>query len=388
MKRIYMDHAATTPVDARVLEVMKPFFNEKYGNASEPHAFGTEAKKAMEESRSKVAKVMNAKDEEIIFTSGGTESDNFAIKGIAFANPNKKHIITSTIEHDAVLETCKWLEKLGYSVTYLPVDKYGFVDPSDVERSIKPETCLVSIMVANNEIGTIEPIEEIGKICHEAGILFHTDAVQAYGKIPVDVKKMNVDLLTISSHKIYGPKGVGVLYIKEGVKIDPLLHGGGHEYGFRSGTENVAGIVGLGVAAEIAGKEMKKELVRLTKLRDRLIKGALKIENSHLNGHPKIRLPNNANFWFAFIEGESLIMFLDMNGIAASTGSACSSKSLEPSHVLMAIGLKPEEAHGSLRLTLGKQNTKKDIDHVLEILPKSVEKLRKISPYKGKWKDA
>jgi cysteine desulfurase len=386
MKRVYMDHAATTPVDERVLDAMKPFFDKKYGNASEPHAFGTEAKKAMDDARAKVAKLMNAKDHEIIFTSGGTESDNFAIKGIAFANPNKKHIITSKIEHDAVLEACKWLEKLGYSITYLPVDKHGLVDPADVECSIKPETCLVSVMAANNEIGTIEPIGEIGKICRKKGVLFHTDAVQAYGKIPIDVNRMNIDLLTVSSHKIYGPKGVGALYIKEGVKIEPLLHGGGHEYGFRSGTENVAGIVGLGAAAEIAEKEMKKEPARLTKLRDMLTKRALKIENSHLNGHPTKRLPNNANFWFAFIEGESLIMFLDMNGVAASTGSACSSKSLEPSHVLMAIGLKPEEAHGSLRLTLGKENTKEDVNHVLEILPKTVERLRKISPYKGKWK--
>jgi len=385
MKRIYMDHAATTPVDPRVLEIMKPFFNEMYGNASEPHKFGAEAKEAMEDARAKVAKLMNAKNDEIIFTSGGTESDNFAIKGIAFANPEKKHIIISKIEHDAVLEACKWLEKLGFSITYLPVDRYGLVSPADVEAAIKPETSLVSIMAANNEIGTIEPVGEIGKICKKNGVLFHTDAVQAYGKIPIDVKKMNVDLLTVSSHKIYGPKGVGALYIREGVSIDPLLHGGGHEYGFRSGTENVAGIVGFGAAAEFAGKEMKKESARLTQLRDRLIKGVLTIENSHLNGHPTKRLPNNANFWFAFIEGESLIMHLDMKGIAASSGSACSSKSLEPSHVLLAIGLKHGEAHGSLRLSLGKQNDKKDVDYVLNVLPGIVKTLRKISPYKESW---
>jgi cysteine desulfurase len=383
--KVYLDHAATTAVDERVIEEMKPFFNKKYGNASEPHRFGTEARRAMEEARNKVAELMNAKEDEIIFTSGGTESDNFAIKGVAFSSPDKKHIITSKIEHDAVLNTCKWLEKFGFSVTYLPVDRYGFVNPVDVEKAIKPETCLVSIMAANNEIGTIEPIKEIGKICRESGALFHTDAVQAYGKIPVDVNKMNTDLLTISSHKIYGPKGVGALYIRRGVKIEPLLHGGGHEYGFRSGTENVAGIVGFGAAAEIAKKEMEKDFVKQTQLRDRLIKGALKIENSHLNGHPTKRLPNNANFWFAFIEGESLIMYLDSKGIAASTGSACSSQSLEPSHVLLAIGLKPEEAHGSLRLTLGRENAKKDVDYVIKVLPEIVEKLREISPYKGKW---
>jgi len=386
MKRIYMDHAATTPVDPRVLEIMRPFFSKKYGNASEPHQFGREGKKAMEESRIKVARLMKARDSEIVFTSGGTESDNLAIKGVALANPDKKHIITSRIEHDAVLNTCKWLEKFGFSVTYLPVDRYGFVKPEDVANAIKLETCLVSIMAANNEIGTIEPIGEIGKICSEKGVLFHTDAVQAYGKIPIDVKKMKIDLLTVSSHKIYGPKGVGALYIRDGVALEPLLQGGGHERGLRSGTENIAGIVGFGAAAEIAEKEMKKESARLIQLRDRLIKETLTIENSYLNGHPTKRLPNNASFWFAFIEGESLIMHLDMKGIAASTGSACSSKSLEPSHVLLAIGLKPEEAHGSLRLTLGKQNTKKDVDYVLEVLPEIVETLRKISPFKGKWK--
>ena len=381
-----MDHAATTAVDPRVLEEMKPFFSVKYGNASEPHKFGTEAKRSLEEARGRVAELMNAKEDEIIFTSGGTEADNFAIKGIAFANPDKKHIITSKIEHDAVMNTCKWLEeKFGFSVTYLPVDRYGIVNPANVEKAIKPETCLVSIMAASNEIGTIEPIAEIGKICTEKDVVLHTDAVQAYGKIPIDVKKMNIDLLAVSSHKIYGPKGVGALYIREGVKPEPLLHGGGHEYGMRSGTENVAGIFGFGAAAKIAQKEMKKDSVKQIQLRDRLIKDILKIENSYLNGHPTKRLPNNANFWFAFIEGESLIMYLDANGVAASTGSACSSKSLEPSHVLLAIGLKPEEAHGSLRLTLGRENTKKDADYVVKVLPGIVEKLRAISPFKGKW---
>ncbi|MEM5883180.1 MAG: cysteine desulfurase family protein, partial [Candidatus Aenigmatarchaeota archaeon] len=285
----------------------------------------------------------------------------------------------------AVLDTAKWLEKQGFEVTYLPVDNHGLVNPSDVKKAIRKDTILVSIMHANNEIGTIEPIEEIGKICFEHGVYFHTDAAQSYGKIPVDVKKMNVDLLTVSAHKIYGPKGIGALFIRKGVKIEPLLHGGGHEFGLRSSTLNTSGIVGFGAAAEIAKKEMKKESKRIEKLRKRLEKGVLKIENSHLNGHPEKRLPNIANFWFDFIEGESLVMALDIKGIAASTGSACSSESLEPSHVLLAIGLKHHQAHGSLRLSLGRWTKKEEIDYVLEVLPQVVENLRKVSPYKGKW---
>lgn len=383
MRKVYLDYAATTPVDVRVLKAMQPYFSKKFGNASSSHKFGQEAKKALEESRIKVAELINAESDEIIFTSSGTESNNLAIKGIVFANREKgKHIIVSKIEHHAVLEPCKWLEKQGFEITYLPVDKFGFVDIKELENTIRNDTILVSIMHANNEIGTIEPIEEIGKICKEKNVYFHTDAVQTFGKIEIDVKKMNIDLLSASSHKIYGPKGVGMLFVRKGVRIEPLLHGGGHEFGLRSSTENVAGIVGFAAACDIAKKEMKKDAQKQTKLRDYLIKNVLKIENSHLNGHPVKRLPNNANFWFDFIEGESLITHLDINGIAASTGSACSSKSLEPSHVLLAIGLKHEQVHGSLRLTLGRQTTKSDIDYVLNVLPKVVSRLREISPFK------
>jgi len=386
MKRIYMDYAATTPVDPRVVETMKPFFSKKFGNTMGLYSFGQEAKRALEESREKTAELMNARSGKVIFTGSATEANNTVLKGIAFANRERgKHIVVSSIEHHCVLESARWLEKQGFEVTYLPVDKYGLVDPDDVDKAIRKDTILVSVMHANNEIGTIEPIEEIGKICREKGIYFHTDAAQSFGRIPVDVKKMNVDLLTASSHKMYGPKGVGALFIEDGIKIEPLLHGGGHEFGLRSSTVNVAGIVGFGAAVDIAKKEMGAEAKRLTKLRDKLIKGVLKIENSHLNGHPTKRLPNNVNFWLAFIEGESLIAQLDMHGIAASTGSACSSESLEPSHVLLAIGLKHEEAHGSLRLSLGKWSKKQDVNYVLKVLPKVVERLREISPFKGKW---
>ncbi len=383
MKKVYLDYAGTTPVDKRVLQAMIPYFSKNFGNASSLHKFGQDAKNALEESREKISEVINADREEIVFSSGGTEADNLALKGIAFANKEKgKHIIVSSIEHHAILDTCKWLEKQGFDVSYLPVDKYGFINLENLESTICKDTILVSVMHANNEIGTIEPIEEIGKICHEHDAHFHTDAVQTFGKIPVNVKKMNIDLLTVSSHKIYGPKGVGALYIRKGVKIEPLIHGGGQESNLRSGTENVSGILGFGIASEIAKKEMKKDAKQQIKLRDYLIKNVLKIEKSHLNGHPVKRLPNNTNFWFDFIEGESLITHLDFYGIAASTGSACSSKSLEPSHVLLAIGLKHEEAHGSLRLTLGKYTTKRDIDYTLKVLPKVVKRLREISPFK------
>jgi len=386
MKRIYMDYAATTPVDPRVLEAMKPYFSKKFGNTMSLYSIGQEAKRALEEAREKIARLMNAKSGKVIFTGSATEANNMVLKGIAFANRDKgKHIITSAIEHHCVLESARWLEKQGFEVTYLPVDKYGIVNPAGLEKAIRDDTILVSVMHANNEIGTIEPIGEIGKICREKGVYFHSDAAQTFGKIPVDVKKMNVDLLTVSAHKMYGPKGVGALFIGDGVKIEPLLHGGGHEFGLRSSTVNVAGIVGFAAAAEIAKKEMNPEAKRLVKLRDRLIKGVLRIENSHLNGHPTKRLPNNANFWFAFIEGESVITQLDMHGIAASTGSACSSESLEPSHVLLAIGLKHEEAHGSLRLSLGRWSTKEEVEYVLKVLPKAVERLRAISPFKGRW---
>jgi cysteine desulfurase len=375
-----MDYAATTPIDPRVVKAMLPYFTKKFGNTMSLHSFGREAKIAVEEARVKVADLMNVSPEEIIFTSSATESNNLALKGIAFANKDKgKHIITSKIEHECILESCKWLEKHGFEVTYLPVDNYGFVNPEDVEKAIRKDTILVSIMHANNEIGTIEPIEEIGKICKEKGVYFHTDAAQTFGKIEVDANKLNADLITVSSHKMYGPKGVAALFIRKGVKIEPLLHGGGHEFGLRSSTVNVPGIVGFGVACEISKAEMKKESERLTKLRDYLIKNVLKIENSHLNGHPTKRLPNNANFWFNFVDGESLIMELDYYGIAASTGSACSTSTLKPSHVLLAIGLKLHEADGSLRLSIGRWTNKKDVNYTIRILPKAIEKIRKLA---------
>jgi cysteine desulfurase len=382
--KIYLDYAATTPVDPRVLKAMEPYFSKKFGNTMSLHSFGQEAKTALEEAREIVADLMGAKPSEVIFTSSATESNNLALKGVAFANRKKgNHIIISSIEHSCIMESAKWLEKQGFEITRLKVDKYGLVDPEDVKKAIKKETILVSVMHANNEIGTIEPIEEIGKICKERGVYFHTDAAQTFGKIKINVNKMNIDLMTVSSHKMYGPKGVGALFIREGVKIEPILHGGGHEMGLRSSTVNVAGIVGFAKACEVAKKEMEKEAKRLTKLRDKLIKGVLeKIPGSHLNGHPTKRLPNNANFWFEGVEGESIVIQLDLLGIAASTGSACSTEKLEPSHVLLAIGLRPEQAHGSLRLSLGRWTTEKDIDYVLEVLPKVIEKLRKISPIK------
>ena len=386
-KKVYMDYAATTPIDARVLKVMLPFLKEKFGNTMSLHSFGREAKEALEKSREIIAKIVNAKPNEIIFTSSATESNNFALKGIAFANREKgKHIIVSKIEHHCVLNSAEWLKKQGFEVSYLSVDKHGIVDLNEFERLIRKDTILVSIMHANNEIGTIEPIEEIGKICREKGIIFHTDAAQSFGKLKIDVEKMNVDLLTASSHKIYGPKGAAFLYIRNEIKIEPLLHGGGHEFGLRSSTVNVASIVGFAEAAKIYEKEREKESKKVGKLREYLEKEILEnVENSHLNGHPTKRLYNIANFWFSFIEGEALIGLLDEYGIAASTGSACSSEKLEPSHVLLAIGLKPHEAHGSLRLSLGRFTTKEEVDYVLKVLPKAVEKLRKISPHKGSW---
>ena len=384
MKRIYMDYAATTPVDPRVVKEMEPYFNQKFGNTMSIHSAGRAAKAAIDDAREKVAKLMKANAQELVFTGSATESNNFALKGIAFANRKKgNHIIVSSIEHDCVLNSARWLEKQGFKITYIPVDQYGLVDPKEVEKAITKQTILVSVMHANNEIGTIEPIEEIGKVCRKKGVYFHTDAAQSFGKVPIDVKKMNLDLVTVNAHKMYGPQGVGALYIRKGVVIDPLLHGGGHEFGLRSSTSNVAGFVGFGKAAELRRKEMDSEAKTLTKMRDRLIKGVLeKIDDSHLNGHPIKRLPNNANFWFAFIEGEALVLHLDMEGIDASTGSACSSSSLEPSHVLTAIGLKHDQAHGSLRLSLGKYNTEKDIDYVLKVLPGIVKNLRVISPFK------
>lgn len=378
--QVYMDHSATTPVDHAVVEAMIPYFSEKFGNPSSLYTIGRQARRAIEESRQKVADLIGAKKEEIIFTGSGTESDNLAIKGIAYRNRKKgDHIITSSIEHHAVLHTCKYLETQGFKVTYMPVDKDGLVNPNDVEKAITPRTILITIMHANNEIGTIQPIEEIGKIAKEKNVPLHTDAVQTTGKIPVNVDALGVSLLSISAHKIYGPKGVGALYLRKGTFVEPQLHGGGHERNLRSSTENVPGIVGFGKACELA-KEHLPEEAKLADLRNRLIKGILEIKDSYLNGHPVKRLPNNANVRFSYIEGESMILNLDMKGVAASTGSACSSTSLEPSHVLMAIGLKPEEAHGSLRLTLGRGNTQEDVDYVISVLPEIVNKLRMISP--------
>lgn len=384
MKRIYMDHAGTTPMRKEVLEAMLPYLTERFGNASTIYSYGREAKTALEDSREKVAGLIGADARELFFTAGGTESDNWALRGIAAANGDRgNHIITSSIEHHAVLHTCQDLEKQGYKVTYLPVDKFGLVDPEHVNNAITDETILVSIMHANNEIGTIEPIAEISKVIKQKrkNIYFHTDAVQTVGKIPVNVNDLGVDLLSISSHKIYGPKGVGALYIRKGTKIKPFITGGAQESQRRAGTENVPGIVGFGRAAELIGKELEKEHERLSKLRDKLIHGIMeKIPHVRLNGHPTRRLPHNVNLCFEFIEGESLLLNLDMKGICASSGSACTSGSLEPSHVLLAIGLPHEIAHGSLRLTLGRDNTEEDVNYILEILPDIVSKLREMSP--------
>ncbi len=380
---VYMDYAATTPVDPRVFSAMKPYFTKKFGNTMSLHSKGRETKEAVEESRKTIAKMMNSEAHEIIFTGSATESANMIIKGVAFANRKKgKHIVTSSIEHHCVLESARWLEKQGYEITRLPVDKFGLVDPILVEKAIRSDTILVSIMHANNEIGTIQDIKKIGTICKEKGVYYHSDAVQSFGKIPIDVKKMNIDLLSISAHKMYGPKGVGGLYIKKGTKIEPLLHGGGHEFKKRASTINVAGIVGFAEAVRVQDKEMASDAKKQSILRDKIIKEILKIDETYLNGHLIKRLPNNTNFGFSYIEGESLLLQLDINGVFASTGSACSSDSLEASHVLLAIGLKPQEAHGSLRLSLGKYTTKEDVDYVLEVVPKSVERLRKISPLK------
>jgi len=384
MKRIYMDHAGTTPMRKEVLEAMLPYLTERFGNASTIYSYGREAKTALEDSREKVAALIGADPREVFFTAGGTESDNWALRGVVAANSNRgKHIITSSIEHHAVLHTCQDLEKQGYKVTYLPVDKFGLVDPEHVGNAITDETILVSIMHANNEIGTIEPVAEIGKIIKQKknNIYFHTDAVQTVGKIPVNVNDLGVDLLSISSHKIYGPKGVGALYIRKDTRIKPFITGGAQESQRRAGTENIPGIVGFGKAAELIGNEVEQQHKKLSKLRDKLVHGIMdRIPFVRLNGHPTGRLPHNVNVCFEFIEGESLLLNLDMKGICASSGSACTSGSLEPSHVLLAIGLPHEIAHGSLRLTLGRDNTEQDVDYVLEVLPEIVSKLREMSP--------
>lgn len=382
MNSIYMDYAATTPADPRVVEAMLPYFSEVYGNPSSFHTFGQEANGPVEEARAKIASFLGARPAEIVFTGGGTESDNHAIKGAAWANRKKgDHIITSAIEHHAVLEACRFLEKEGFRVTYLPVDGEGLVDPDAAAGAITDKTILVSIMHANNEIGTIQPIAEIGKIAREKGVLFHTDAVQTFGHLPFTVDELGVDLLSASAHKLYGPKGVGLLYIRKGTRIVPLLHGGEQEGGRRASTQNVPGIVGFGKAVELAEETLGEEAARLTALRDRFIRRVFeRIVGVRLNGHPVRRLPNNVNLCVESVEGEGMILSLDMLGIACSTGSACSSKSLEPSHVLLSIGLPHEISHGSLRFSLGKYTKESDVDTVVERLAQVVGRLRAMSP--------
>ena len=377
-----MDHSATTPVAAEVLEAMLPYFSQRFGNASSLHGFGREAKEALEESRQRVARLLNAHPGEIVFTSGGTESDNLALRGIAYKNRNSgRHIITSQIEHPAILETCRSLEQEGFSVTYLPVNREGLIELSELERAIRPDTILISIMHANNEVGTIQPLEEVGRLAADRDIYLHTDAVQTVGKIPVDVEAMGADLLSLSAHKLYGPKGVGALYIRRGTKMQSLSTGGGHERNLRSGTENVAGIVGLARAADLAREEMAAEGQRLVQLRDRLAALVLgRVKDAWVNGSMEKRLPGSLNFGFSYVEGESLLLYLDSKGLAVSTGSACSSHKLEPSHVLLALGLKPEECHGSLRITMGRSNSQEQVDYVAECIAEAVERFRMMSP--------
>ncbi len=382
-RSVYLDHSATTPVRPEVLAAMLPYFGDKFGNPSSIHSWGRQARTAVDSAREQVASIIGATASEIIFTSGGTESDNLAIRGVAKSMQTKgKHLITSQIEHHAVINTFESLAKDGYEVTYLPCDKYGLIDPDDVRKSITKDTILISIIHGHNEVGTIEPIEEIGRIAKEHGILFHSDAVQSLGKIPVKVDDMGVDLLTISSHKIYGPKGVGALYVRKGTRIRPQVTGGIHEKGLRAGTENVPGIVGFGAACALAEQEMPEESKRLQALRDMLINGILSnIPDTVLNGHPEKRLPHNVNVSVKYVEGEAMLLNMDLLGIGASSGSACTSGSLEPSHVLLAMGIPHELAHGSLRMTLGKSNTEQDIEYVLESLPPIVEKLRAMSVF-------
>ena len=384
-KVIYLDHASTTAVDPRVVEAMLPYWTEHYGNASSIHSLGREAAKAIDEARKTVASILNCEPQEIIFTGCGSESDNLALRGVAFAQRHRgqgNHIITSSIEHHAIGHTCEQLEKyFGFEVTYLPVDRYAMVDPEDVRRAIRDDTVLISVMAANNEVGTIQPIAEIGKIARERGIPFHTDAVQAGGTLPLDVNDLHVDLLSLSAHKFYGPKGVGVLYVRKGTPLLPIQTGGAHERQRRAGTENVAGIVGLSTALKLAYDHAAENNARITALRQRLIQGVLeRIPDAQLTGHPTQRLPNNASFLFKYIEGESILLHLDLLGICASSGSACTSGSEEPSHVILAIGIPQQDAHGSLRLTLGNENTEEDVDYVLQVLPGIVEKLRMMSP--------
>ena len=379
MRRIYLDNAATTAVSPEVLEAMLPYFTQVWGNASSIHGFGRESKRAIETARRQVMKALNAAaPQEIYFTAGGTESDNWAIKAVALAK-GSGHIITTAIEHHAVLHTCQWLEKRGFEVTYLPVDEYGRVAAAHVERALRPDTILVSVMAANNEVGTIQPIAEIGALCRARGVLFHTDAVQAVGALPIDVQTMNIDLLSLSGHKLHGPKGVGALYVRKGVKLDSYLHGGAQERGFRAGTENVPAIVGLGKAIEIAQANLAENAARMTALRQRLIDGLMaRVPGTRLNGHPTERLPGNANLSFDKVEGEALLLRLDLVGVAGSSGSACTSGTLDPSHVLLALGLTQAQANGALRLTIGTDTTEEEIDQVLDILPPIVEDLRRM----------
>ena len=385
-RTVYMDHAATTPVRQEVVEAMLPYFSERFGNPSSLYALAREAKEAVEEARGRVAAAIGGRPEEVFFTSGGTESDNWAVKGVAAALRKRgDHIITSAIEHHAVLHPCEALEKQGYRVTYLPVDEFGRVDPGAVEDAVTDRTILVSVMAANNEIGTVQPVAEIGRIAHDHGVLFHTDAVQAIGAYPVDVDGMGADLLALSAHKFGGPKGTGALYIRRGTRVATFMDGGAQEQGRRAGTENVPGIVGLGRAIELAVGEMPRSSARIAAMRDRMIRGILDaIPDTRLNGHPTERLPNNVNVAFRYVEGESILLLLDSLGIAASTGSACTSASLEPSHVLTACGLPPEQGHGSLRLTLGPGNTGDDAEYVLSVLPGVIERLRQMSPLGGR----
>ena len=384
-RAIYMDHAATTPVDQRVLQAMLPYWTEHYGNPSAVYRLAREAAKALQQARGTVASVLGCKPREIIFTSCGSESDNLALRGVAFAQRARgkgNHIITTPIEHHAVLHTAEELrDRFGFELTLLPVNHYGLVNPDDVSKAIRDDTMLISVMYANNEVGTIEPIAEIGAIARERGIPFHTDGVQAGGVLPLDVDDLKVDMLSLSAHKFYGPKGVGLLYARDGVPLWPMQTGGGHERRRRAGTENVPYIVGLATALKLACEEVEQTSHSIANLRDRLIAGVLdRIPDVHLNGHPIQRLPNNANFTFKYIEGEAVLIQLDLVGVAASSGSACSTGAVEPSHVLRAMGVPPEEAFGSLRLSLGRENTEEDVDYVLEVLPPIVERLRAISP--------
>ncbi len=382
MMRVYLDNSATTRVDPRVLEAMTPFFADKYGNPSSLHSFGREAGAAMQGSRETIASALGASANEVVFTSGGTESDNIAIQGFAYANREKgNHIITSAIEHHAVLHTCQFLETQGFRVTYLPVDSEGIISVEALKSAIRADTILVTVMAANNEIGTIQPMREIGAIAHESGAVFHTDAVQAFTKLPIDVDKDNIDMLAISAHKFHGPKGVGALFVRSGLKIRPLVYGGGHEMGLRSSTENVSGIVGMGEATKISQRSMESDVARMLSLRDMIIDAVLEtVPNAYLNGHRQKRLCNNVHFRFDFIDGESLVLELDGSGIATSTGSACSTKSRDVSHVLKAIALRPEMARGSLRVSLSRMSTREEADYLIDQIPSAVRKLRAISP--------